>query len=72
MYALLNLNDANDAGDTPLHLAAKWGYGKKLEDLHFMFSVASIKPVDWRNLLADKILRASCSKITVDMPNVTW
>lgn len=35
MYALLNVNDANDAGDTPLHLAAKWGYGKKFRPLMF-------------------------------------
>jgi len=23
----LNVNAANDMGDTPLHLAARWGYG---------------------------------------------
>jgi len=26
---LLNVNGQNDFGDTALHLAAKWGYGKK-------------------------------------------
>ena len=24
---MLNINATNEVGDTPLHLAAKWGYG---------------------------------------------
>jgi len=29
---LLDVNSRNDLGDTPLHLAAKWGYGMSPHD----------------------------------------
>ena len=39
----LNINAQNERGDTPLHLAAKWGYGKILfEKVSFENSLYNI------------------------------
>jgi len=32
---VVKVNAANDVGDTPLHVASKWGYGKLDQNLAF-------------------------------------
>ena len=57
----LNVNAKNDMGNTPLHLASKWGYGRLCKS--FKLSFQCVKPIAF-------LVKKCVLLINVKMPTI--